>query len=47
MTARERALVAAAAVEAACGLVAAAWVNALGGGHQPVAVFVACTVAVP
>ena len=32
-------------VEAACGLAAAAWINASGNGHQPVAVFVGCTLA--
>lgn len=45
MTGWRRDLLAAAAVEAAAGFAAAAWVNALGDGHQPVAVFASCTLA--
>ena len=42
---RHHPLFAAALVEAACGLTAAAWINASNNGHQPVAVFVGCTLA--
>ena len=45
MTGWRRDLAAAAAVEVAAGFAAAAWVNALGEGHQPVTVFTACTLA--
>lgn len=45
MTGWRRDLLAAAAVEAAAGFAAAAWANALGDGHRPVAVFAACTLA--
>ena len=45
MTGWRQPLFAAALVEAACGLAAAAWINASDNGHQPVAVFVGCTLA--